>query len=356
MFYPHKNVDCKRKKEAKKEKVVIVVYLFINLQCKPKGPCYLPLQFAVSFSSGRTNTGGLLFVILYFYIFIQQRLGSDTAMNSLLAAIPDRYLQAQMTNQSRKILFIAYAFIGLLTESLISYLFPYTGLGGLICYPISIILSLLFGWTIYKITKLSLKPFLVGLTFFVFISLQFIVELYVHPQDFGGTTFQQITNCKRAYKNYDNISFESFPEISGAKRVAYIYKFKRKLPLSISILSIDTSEYEFASQVSRKYMILNFAHDTTYDTTLLKLIRTDTSLVIIENPKESSKTKVHVTDKFFLNNSAGGVIDRTNSIIYNIQLDTFEIDTGLKKLFYKYLRWTKKPAGNNGFASMAADE
>jgi len=37
MFYPHKNVDYKRKKEAKKEKVVIVVYLFINLQCKPKG-------------------------------------------------------------------------------------------------------------------------------------------------------------------------------------------------------------------------------------------------------------------------------------------------------------------------------
>lgn len=25
MFYPHKNVDCKRKKVAKKEKVVIVV-------------------------------------------------------------------------------------------------------------------------------------------------------------------------------------------------------------------------------------------------------------------------------------------------------------------------------------------
>jgi len=37
MFYPHKNVNYKRKKEAKKEKVVIVVYLFINLPCKPKG-------------------------------------------------------------------------------------------------------------------------------------------------------------------------------------------------------------------------------------------------------------------------------------------------------------------------------
>jgi len=42
---------------------------------------------------GRTNTGGLLFVIFYFYIFIQQRLGAGRAMNSLPAAIPDRCMQ-----------------------------------------------------------------------------------------------------------------------------------------------------------------------------------------------------------------------------------------------------------------------
>jgi len=34
-----------------------------------------------------------LFVIFYFYTFIHQRLGADTAMNSLPAAIPDRCLQ-----------------------------------------------------------------------------------------------------------------------------------------------------------------------------------------------------------------------------------------------------------------------
>jgi len=32
-----------------------------------------------------------LVVIFYFYNFIQQRLGADTAMNSLPAAIPNRY-------------------------------------------------------------------------------------------------------------------------------------------------------------------------------------------------------------------------------------------------------------------------
>jgi len=58
------------------------------------GRCYLRLWFAISLGFGRTSIFGLLFVIFYFYNFIQQRLGSDTAMNSLPAAIPDRKAQA----------------------------------------------------------------------------------------------------------------------------------------------------------------------------------------------------------------------------------------------------------------------
>ena len=54
------------------------------------GRCYLRLRFAISFGFGRTSIAGLLFVIFYFYIFIYQRLGADTTMNSLPAAIPDR--------------------------------------------------------------------------------------------------------------------------------------------------------------------------------------------------------------------------------------------------------------------------
>jgi len=45
---------------------------------------------AISFGFGRTSTFELFFVIFYFYIFIHQRLGADTAMNSLPAAIPNR--------------------------------------------------------------------------------------------------------------------------------------------------------------------------------------------------------------------------------------------------------------------------
>jgi len=54
------------------------------------GRCYLRLQFAISLGFGRTSIVGLLVVIFYFYNFIHQRLGSDTAMNSLPAAIPNR--------------------------------------------------------------------------------------------------------------------------------------------------------------------------------------------------------------------------------------------------------------------------
>jgi len=43
---------------------------------------------AVVLHLGRTNIVGLLFVNLYFYIFIQQRLRAGRAMNSSPAASP----------------------------------------------------------------------------------------------------------------------------------------------------------------------------------------------------------------------------------------------------------------------------
>jgi len=252
-----------------------------------------------------------------------------------------------MTKQNRKILFIVYAFTGLLTESFIFYLFPYTGLGGVICFPISILLSVLFGWTLYKLTKQFFAPLLVGILFLLFIAIQFEIELQVHPQDFGGSPLQQIADCKSAYTFYDSINFDSYPQLGRAKRVAYIYKFKNKLPSSISTLSIDSLLEDYSSKFNRKYMFLNYTHDTTYDTNSLTLTRTDTSLIIIENPKDSSKVNVHITDKYLLDHPGGGIYDRENSIIYNVSLDKFELNTGLEELFYKYLSMTKKPAGSS---------
>jgi hypothetical protein len=42
-------------------------------------------------SGDRKSTAGFLFVILYFNIFIHQWLGADIAMNSLPAAMPNRF-------------------------------------------------------------------------------------------------------------------------------------------------------------------------------------------------------------------------------------------------------------------------
>jgi len=49
------------------------------------------VKLAISLGFGRTGIFGLLFVIFYFYNFIKQRLGADTAMNSLPAAMPNRW-------------------------------------------------------------------------------------------------------------------------------------------------------------------------------------------------------------------------------------------------------------------------
>jgi hypothetical protein len=48
---------------------------------------------------GWTNTAGLLFVNLYFYIFIQQRFRAGLAMNSSPAASPARWPQAKSAFQ-----------------------------------------------------------------------------------------------------------------------------------------------------------------------------------------------------------------------------------------------------------------
>ena len=247
-----------------------------------------------------------------------------------------------MTKRNRKILFVTFCIVGLLTEAFIFYLFPYTGLGGLICYPTSIFLSLLFGWTLYKITKKHLKPFVIGLTICLCLLLQVLIELYVHPQDFGGSPFQQISEYKNAYTDYDKIDFDNYTEFNNAKRVAFIYKFKDRLPKSISTLRIDSSADGFITQISRKYMLLNFAKDTIYDTNLINFKFTDTSLIIIENPKDSSKTNTHITDKYLLKNEGGGISAKSKPIMYTVWLDKLDLKTGIEKMFYNFLSLTKK--------------
>jgi len=54
------------------------------------GRSYLRLWFAISFGWGQDEQCWAFVCYLLLYNFIHQRLGSDTAMNSLPAAIPNR--------------------------------------------------------------------------------------------------------------------------------------------------------------------------------------------------------------------------------------------------------------------------
>ena len=80
------------------------------------------VQFTISFGFGRTGFVELLFVIFYFYNFIQQRLGSDTAMNSLPAAILDRYRKPYGDSANIKMTDMKQTFLDTITCRLTSYL------------------------------------------------------------------------------------------------------------------------------------------------------------------------------------------------------------------------------------------
>jgi hypothetical protein len=242
-----------------------------------------------------------------------------------------------MTKRKRLIFFVSYLLVGLLTEAFIFYLFPYTGLGGLICYPTSIIISLVLGWTIYKLTKKELKLVYTIIIFITLLTIQFYIELFVHPQDFGGDPISQITAFNSASKKYDSITFDNFSSLNEAEKVAYIYKFKSILPQSITILNIDRE-----SKIAN-YEIYNYANGKTiFDTTKLKLIYTDTSTIIIETLKDKTILTSIVPDKNLMSNISGGYFDREKSTYYTVSKNTFELKTGIEKLFYSYLSLTKK--------------
>ena len=74
--------------------------------------------------------------------------------------------------------------------------------------------------------------------FLVFGVDSILLQLWTTPQDFGGTTFYKIGDAFRAYKNYNKINYSNFPNLTTGERVAYIYKFKDRLPNSFVSLQI----------------------------------------------------------------------------------------------------------------------
>jgi hypothetical protein len=244
-----------------------------------------------------------------------------------------------MTTTKRKILLTLFFVLSLLTEQFIWYLFPFTGLGGLICRPTAIILASCSTYLLYRLIKKRIyKLVLIGLAFIFFI-LQFIFLLYIHPQDYGGEPIDQLKQYAKTYRNYNQVDFNKFDSLNRSERVAFIYKYKNKLPKSISVLYIDTLISSYTNQYERQYTIYNYDNYTIYDTSKLKVVQTDTS-TFVQEPLNNNA--IHKLYKAFINDNGVGFSDTLNKYQYNISKDSFDLKSGAEKIFYNLLSWTKK--------------
>jgi hypothetical protein len=163
--------------------------------------------------------------------------------------------------------------------------------------------------------------------------------LYIHAQDYGGEPIQQLKQYGKTYSNYNKIDFTNFDSLNNSMRVAFIYKYKNKLPKSISTLYIDTLTSEYTTQFEREYSFYNYDKQSIFDTTKLKVLQTDTLTYVQELINESSR---HILYKGFINDNGVGFSDTLNKYQYNIRKDTFDLKSGVEKLFYGLLSLTKK--------------
>ena len=143
----------------------------------------------------------------------------------------------------------------------------------------------------------------------------------------------------KTYRNYNKIDFNNFDSLNNSERVAFIYKYKNKLPKSISTLFIDTLTSAYRTQYERQYSFYNYGKQSFFDTTKLKILQTDTLTYIQELKNKSSK---HILYKGFINDNGVGFSDTLNKYQYNIHKDTFGLNSGVEKLFYSLLSLTKK--------------
>ncbi len=246
-----------------------------------------------------------------------------------------------MNISKRKILFGLYALLGLLIEGFILWLFPLTGLGGLVCWPTALLFSFGFGFILFKLTKRQLKRWQIAIIFFTLITFQSYVQLATLPQDFGGDVFSKIGDAKNAFFNYDQLEFNDYSKLTTGERVAFIYKFESKLPDSFILLTIDSLKNKSESTNPRTYLIQNIDGKRHYDVTKIKIAESDTANIITEFYNKTD-TLVYKMDRNFINIGSGGYNDRIISL--DIEEDDFRLETGIEKLLYTILGWTKKTA------------
>ena len=243
------------------------------------------------------------------------------------------------------ILFWTYFFIGLLTEGIILWLFPNTGLGALISWPTALLLSLVFAFGLLKIPKKFNSRRLTVICFATFLSIQVLIQLLTTPQEYHGEPIEQISRAITTYKQFDNIDFEDFEDLDQFERVAYIFKNKNSLPDSYLILSIDSLNDKHLIPgdpnyytYSKTYIIENRNGKRNWDNEKLNLIETDSSTIIIQR-NGNGDSLVYQTTKDILRGGVGTTIDGLSIFCTK---DELKLTTGMQEVFYDILSLTKK--------------
>lgn len=245
-----------------------------------------------------------------------------------------------MDKSKRLLLFGLYVILCLIAESFILWLFPYTGLGGLICWPLTIIFAFGLGFIIFKLAKRQQKIWQFSTLFLTVFTVQILLQLWTTPQDFGGSTFYKIGDTFKAYKNYNRINYSDFTNLTTGERVSYIYKFKEELPDKFIALQIDSTGQNYESLKPRTYLFEFKKGKIQYDSRQLKLIYNDTSTTIIEY-LSNSDTIIHKTVRDIFSPQLMGWSE--NGYNFFRKEDDFEMTTGIEKLLYGILEKTRKP-------------
>lgn len=243
------------------------------------------------------------------------------------------------------ILFWTYFLIGLLTEGFVLWLFPNTGLGGLICWPTALFFSLVFAFGLLMIHKKIKNRRLTIVCFITFLFIQVYAQLLLTPQEYGGEPIEQISKAITTYKGFDKTDFTDFAKLDQFERVAYIFKNKKSLPDSYLILSIDSlndkhlipgdSNYYTYSKI---YLIENRDGKRSWDTNELGIIETDSSTIIIQRNGHRDSV-VYETVYKLLRGGVGGGDDYLSIFCTE---DNLELKTGMQEFFYDILSLTKK--------------
>jgi len=235
---------------------------------------------------------------------------------------------------------VVYFLIVVGFEFLISYLFPYTTLAGLICIPITLIVAGVSTYLLFKFKKTVQGKQQFRKKAFITFSIGFFILLLMHPQE-RESPLEQIINCSKAYINYNKVNYNSFEKLNKQERISYLYKYKNYLPNHIVLLSFYEKD-DNAIEHNRTYSI-NYRKDSSieYNQSLLSIEMTDSTTLITEN----KLNKKHKLNGFFVNLFDRGTYSAEN--IYDdfyIETDLLNLDTGIEKLYYFILSITRRKA------------